>query len=149
MKPPPLAWGVGAGLLIAALLAPVAVTALDELAAARSERARWAAATAAPEGRRGPLVARGLAIEGDSTVLAARIRERARNGGVLVEALDALPGDGELVVVRLRLSGPEKAVLALVDSLEREAPLIRLRGWRIVAIDRGVRLTGDAVAARR
>ncbi|MEI9851844.1 MAG: hypothetical protein WDN24_14565 [Sphingomonas sp.] len=39
---------------------------------------------------------------------------------------------------------------ALADSLEREAPLVRLRGWTIEPVaGGGVRLRGQAVAVRQ
>jgi len=145
MKLPPLAIGAGAGLLIAALLAPATGTALGKLGAVRAERARLTAQLAAPQGAPPPLVVSGLALGGD---LAASIRERARSGGVLVEELADVSPAGRLAVLRLRLSGPEKAVLALADSLERDTPLVRLRGWRLAGIEGGVRLTGEAVAVR-
>lgn len=145
MKLPPLAIGAGAGLLIAALLAPATGTALGKLGAARAERARLAAQLAAPHGAPPPLVVSGLVLGGD---LAANIRERARSGGVLVEEIADVSPPGRLTVFRLRLSGPEKAVLALADSLERDTPLVRLRGWRLAGIEGGVRLTGEAVAVR-
>ena len=148
MKLPPLAIGLGAGLLAAALLAPATGTALGNLAAARAERAVLAAQLAGPQGPPPPLLVSGLALGGDAAALAANIRERARSGGVLVEALANVSGPGRLVVLQLRLSGPEKAVLALADSLERDTPLVRLRGWRLAGIEGGVRLTAEAVAVR-
>jgi hypothetical protein len=148
MNVPPLALGAGAGLLLAVVLAPATGTALGTLATARAERAKLAQAVAAPEAASGPLVAPGLALGGDAAALAANIRARARSGGVLVEEASAVSA-GTLAIVRLRLSGPEKAVVALSDSLERDTPLVRLRGWRLVAIEGGLRLTGEAVAVRR
>ena len=149
MKPPPIAIGAGTGLLIALLLAPATGTALGKLASARDDRARLAAAIGAPTGGPPPMVAEGLALNGGTDALIARIREHARGGGVLVEEAKGLSETGALVVVRFRLSGAEKAVVALADSLEREAPLVRLRGWTLEAIPGGVRLSGDAVAVRR
>lgn len=147
MKLPPLAYGMGAGLIAIALLVPVTGSALGELATARADRAKLAAAAAAPEAARPAMVVQGQAL-GDPAALAARIRELARNGGVLVEALSEPKGNG-LIAVSFRISGPEKAVVALADALERDAPLVRLRGWRMIAIPGGVRLSGDAVAVRR
>ncbi|MEI9928423.1 MAG: hypothetical protein WDN44_12910 [Sphingomonas sp.] len=102
------------------------------------------------------LVAEGLAFAGDTAALDAGIRARARSGGVLVEEIAALPSDGPVIAVRVRLSGAEKAVLALVDGVERGTPLIRLRAWRLSpTADGGVRLTakpwrcGDDRAAPR
>lgn len=147
MRGSPIAWGVGGGLALVLALAPSVGTALGRLATAREERAALTAALAAPPAARGPLVARGLALR-DPQALVAQIRERARSGGVLVEEATPVRGEGALIAIRLRISGPEKAVIALADALEREAPLVRLRGWRIAAIEGGVRLSGDAVAVK-
>jgi hypothetical protein len=149
MKMPPLALGAGAGLLLALLLAPATGTALGKLAAVRDERAALASKVAGPLLPPPPLVVSGLPLAGDAALLAANIRERGRSGGVLVEEIANLPRPGRLVVLRLRLSGPEKAVLALADSLERDAPLVRLRTWQLTGIEGGVRLTGEAVAVRQ
>lgn len=148
MNLPPLAIGALGGLAVAALFAPATGTVLGELAAARGERARLAAEIAAPK-RTAPLVAADLALQGGGDALVARIRERARAGGVLVEEAAPLKGDGALVVVRFRASGPEKAVIALADALERETPMVRLKRWKLVAIPGGVRLSGEAVAVMR
>ncbi|MCW3847443.1 hypothetical protein OF829_09325 [Sphingomonas sp. LB-2] len=147
MKLPPLAIGLGGGLLLALLLAPATGTALGTLASARAERAKLAEALAAPESN-AALVAPDAAVPGGDAVI-ARIRERARGGGVLVEDARPLRGEGALVTVRFRISGAEKAVVALADSLEREAPLVRLRTWKLEAIPGGVRLSADAVAVLR
>lgn len=147
MKVPPLWAGAGVGLALMLVLAPATGNALGELARARAERIRLAQVVAVP-GNDSPLVAPEL-VNGDANVLAGRIRDRARAGGVLVEELVALPGNGRLVAVRLRLSGTEQAVLALADALERGSPLARLRAWRLTPIpEGGVRLLGEAVAVR-
>jgi hypothetical protein len=148
MKLPPLAIGSSAGLVIAALLAPATGTALGKLATARAERARLTAQLAQPHGPQPPLLVSGLALGGDAASFAANVRERARSGGVLVEEITNVSPSGRLVVLRLSLSGPEKAVVALADSLERDTPLVRLRGWKLAGIQSGVRLTGEAVAVR-
>jgi len=148
MKFPPLGAGVAGGLLLAAVLAPATGTALGKLAAARADRARLTAEIAAPDSN-AALVAPGLALSGGEDSVIARIRERARGGGVLVEEAVVAKGSGSLLVIRFRISGAEKAVIALADSLEREAPLVRLRTWKLVAIPGGVRLTADAVGAIR
>lgn len=147
MKVPPLGWGIGAGLLAMALLTPLTGSALGGLSSARGEQAKLAAAVAAPETARAPMVVQGQALS-DPAALALRIRELARNGGVLVEET-APPSGTALIAVRFRISGPEKAVIALADALERETPLVRLRDWKLVAIDGGVRLTGEAVAVKK
>jgi hypothetical protein len=147
MKLSPLGWGIAAGLAAMALLAPIAGNALGDLSVARSERTKLAAAVAAPETNRTAMVVQGQALS-DPAALALRIRELARNGGVLVE--EASPPSGtSLIAIRFRISGPEKAVIALADALERETPLVRLRGWKLVAIEGGVRLTGEAVAVKK
>lgn len=148
MKLPSLLIGALAGLALAAALAPATGNVLGTLAKARAERAALIETLAAPESN-SALVAPGLAITGGEDSVIARIRERARGGGVLVEEAAVAKGSGSLVVIRLRISGAEKAVIALADSLEREAPLVRLRTWKLVAIPGGVRLTADAVGAIR
>ncbi|MCW3835739.1 hypothetical protein ACFQ1E_05590 [Sphingomonas canadensis] len=148
MKVPPLAVGAGAGLLLALLLAPATGGALGDLSRARADRAKAAADAAVPAGPQPALVAPGL-VTGEAAALVARVRARAKDGGVLVEEAAELPVQGALARVRLRLSGPEKAVLALADSLEREPPLVRLAAWRIDPIEGGLRLTAEAVAVRQ
>lgn len=153
MKLGPIAIGAGAGVLLLLASLPLVGGAIGGLAEARAERARLEAALAAPV-ERSPLVAPGLAIDGGQAdaarTLATRVRALAGSGGVLVEDARPLASAGGLAVLGIRLSGPEKAVLALVDSLEREAPLVRLRRWRIAALaEGGVRLDGEAVAAWR
>ncbi len=148
MRLPPLAIGVAGGLALAAALAPATGTALGKLASARAERAALTRQLSAPESN-AALVAPGLAITGGEDAVIARIRERARGGGVLVEEAAVLKGSGSLLVIRFRISGAEKAVLALADSLEREAPLVRLGRWKLVAISGGVRLSAEAVGAIR
>ena len=151
MKLPRLAIGVGAGLIAALLLVPATGSALRELAAARAERARLGALAETPAAA-SPLVAPGLALgtrdaaEGRAAIM-ARLERLAKAGGVLVEQMRAAQVPDPLAAVRVRLSGPEKAVLALADTLERERPLMRLRSWRVEPVAGGVRLTGDVVAA--
>lgn len=148
MKVPPLWAGAGAGLALMLVLAPATGNALGELSRARAERTGLARAAAAPPAD-AALVAPDLVTSGGADALIARIRDRARAGGVLVEEIAALPGDGKLVAVRLRLSGAESAVLALADTLERGTPLVRLRAWRLTPIpEGGIRLLGEAVAVR-
>lgn len=145
MKLPPIAMGAGGGLLLALVLAPFAGSSLGALAAARAERS---ALTRVPPEATTPLVASGLTT--DAAPLAARIRAAASQGGVLVEEIAERKGGGGLVRLRLRVSGPEKAVVALADRLERDAPLVRLRAWRLLPLpDGGVRLVAEAVAVRR
>jgi hypothetical protein len=148
---PPLAYGVAGGLLAALLIAPFAGTAVGELAKARGERDALAAAARAPTGDVAVL-APGLAIPAKDaaaarTAILNRIQALAKTGGVLVEETHAIEGPPGIAGLRIRVSGAEKAVVALADALERGRPLIRLRSWQLVPIAGGVRLTGEAVAA--
>ncbi len=155
MKLPPVVIGGLAGLAVALLLAPATGTALGDLAAARAERAKLAAVAAQPAAPP-PLLAPGLDLHaadpaaGRSAIL-QRIRGLAQSGGVLVEEASVAPAPDGVVALRIRLSGPEKAVVALTDALERSKPLMRLRTWRIEPLteSEGVRLIGEVVAAWR
>jgi hypothetical protein len=146
--------GAGAGLLTLLLLAPATGTALGKLAQARADRMA-AAALARTPATRPPLLPSALRVRAANEaeagrVVAARLRARAASAGVLVEQADRVRGGGGLVRLRLRLSGPDKAVVALADRLEREAPLLRFTRWRVGALpDGGARLDGEAVAAWR
>lgn len=147
----PMLWGLIAGLLLAALLAPWTGTALGALARARSARAAALAVAAAPASNL-PVLRPELAFAPGTAAAAvrARIERLARGGGVLVESVRPAAAPPPLVLVELRLSGPEKAVVALADALERERPLVRFRTWRIVPAEGGgVRLSGTLVGAVR
>lgn len=151
MRPPPVAIGLGGGLLLALLLAPATGTSLGALAKARAERAAQIADRDAPMPARAPRVAGAQLLRAADPAaargaLANRIRTQAARDGVLVEALAPVGAPPGLAVVRVRLSGPEKAVIALADRLERSAPVLRLRDWRVEPVDGGVRLTAEAVA---
>lgn len=154
MKVPPLLLGAGAGLIGALLMAPVAGSALGELASARAERDSLRAEADAPAVRQ-PLLAPGLALRaGDAaaarTLAAARVEALAKAGGLLVEDSGALAAPAGVVALRLRVSGAEKAVLGFADALEREKPVLRLRGWEIEALPGGsVRLSGELVGGWR
>jgi hypothetical protein len=147
--------GIGGGLAALALLAPATGTALGELARAREAVGAARAAANAPMTRPVPLTAAGLRAPGGNettaaAALAGRVRRLAAEGGVLVEQAGRVPGGEGLVRLRLRLSGPDKAVIALADRIEREAPLMRFAAWRVTALPGGgVRLEGEAVAAWR
>lgn len=154
MRLPPLAIGSGVGLGIALLLAPATGTALGRLASARAERARLAALATEPVPPPA-LAAPGLALgapdpaAGRSAIM-ARVQTLAKAGGVLVEETSAARAPAELVALRIRVSGTEKAVVAFADALERARPLMRLRSWRVEPVPGGgVRLTGEAIAAWR
>lgn len=144
----PILWGVIAGLLLVALLAPWTGGALGRLAAARGERDRLEALLARPVAQ-GPLLDPASSF-GSAQAVQQRIERLARAGGVLVEEVQAVPEPAPLIGVRLRLSGPEKAVVALADGLTRERPLLRFRTWRLVPAEGGgVRLSGELVGVAR
>ncbi|WP_423602260.1 hypothetical protein [Sphingomonas sp. MS122] len=147
--------GVGGGLAVLALLAPATGTALGKLMRAREAAAGARLAAAAPRPAAVPLAAPGLRAPGASETeaargLAGRVRRLAAEGGVLVEqAAPVVAGEG-LARLRLRLSGPDKAVVALADRIERGTPLTRFAAWRMTALPGGgLRLEGEAVAAWR
>ncbi|HEY0623463.1 hypothetical protein [Sphingomonas sp.] len=145
--------GIGGGLAVVALLAPATGTALGKLARAREAVAAMRAAASAPARAPVPLTAAALRAPGGSEaaaagLLAARVRKLAAEGGVLVEQAAGVPGGAGLVRLQLRMSGPDKAVVALTDRIEREAPLLRFAAWRASALpDGGLRVEGEAVAA--
>lgn len=147
--------GACGGLAAALLLAPATGTALGKLARAREARAEAAALASPALGKPLPLIPSALQIPATNErnaarALADRVRTLAARGGVLVEQAEPVATRGGLVRLRLRLSGPDKAVVELADRLEREGPLVRLRDWRVVALgDGGVRLDGEAVSAWR
>lgn len=147
--------GLGGGLVALALLAPATGTALGELARARGAVDVARVAANAPAARPVPLTVAGLRAPGGNEAAAARalverVRRLAAEGGVLVEQAARVPAGEGLVKLQLRLSGPDKAVIALADRIEREAPLTRFAAWRVAALPGGgVRLEGEAVAAWR
>lgn len=147
--------GIGGGVVAVALLAPATGTALGKLAQARDTLVEARAAANAPAARPVPLTAAGLRAPGGSEAaaagtLVARVRRLAAEGGVLVEQAVRAPAGEGLVRLRLRLSGPDKAVIALADRIEREAPLLRFAAWRASALPGGgLRIEGEAVAAWR
>ncbi|WP_447724133.1 GspMb/PilO family protein [Sphingomonas koreensis] len=147
--------GIGGGLVAVALLAPATGTALGKLARARGAVAEARTAVRAPARAPVPLTAAGLRAPGGNEAaaagaLAARVRKLAAEGGVLVEQAARVPAGEGVAKLQLRLSGPDKAVVALVDRIEREAPLLRFAAWRATALPGGsVRIEGEAVAAWR
>jgi hypothetical protein len=154
VKLPSLAIGAGAGLLVALLLAPATGTALGKLSTARAERARLAALAVSPAANLSPLapdlMLRTADIAAARAAMMNRVQSLAKAGGVLVEETSAVPAAEGLAGLRIRVSGAEKAVIALADALERARPLIRLRRWRVDPVaGGGVRLSGDLVAAWR
>ncbi len=155
MMPGRLALGLCGGAIAAVLLAVPAADALSDLWAARQQRATLAARLAAPPAPKRPLVAPGLAIAAPDRTSAARnfamrLRTSAASAGVLVETLTPTAPQPGIVTLRIRLSGPEKAVIAWIDGIERGTPLTRLRSWRATALaDGGMRVEGELVAAWR
>lgn len=143
-------WGGVGGLVLALLLAPWTGAALGRLDKARAARDRQAALLAAPVAV-APLLATDQSFaKSQVAAIRPRIEGLARAGGVLVEELQPVAEPAPLVGVRLRVSGPEKAVVALADALERELPLLRFRSWRLVPAEGGgVRLAGELVGATR
>lgn len=147
--------GIAGGLVAVALLAPATGTALGKLERARAAVAQAQAVARAPTRAAVPLTAAGLRAPGGNEAAAARaqanrVRRLAAEGGVLVEQAEQAPGGEGLVKLQLRLSGPDKAVVALTDRIEREAPLLRFASWRASALaGGGLRVEGEAVAAWR
>jgi len=147
--------GVLGGLTAAAALAPATGTALGKLAHAREAAGKAQAAVSAPARAPVPLIAAGLRAPGGNEAAAARglvahVRKVAAAGGVLVEQVAPGRGGEGLVKLQFRLSGPDKAVVALVDRIEREAPLLRFAAWRASALPGGgLRIEGEVVAAWR
>lgn len=150
MSAGPIRLGViGGAVVTALLLAGPGRGALDRLAVARQARAVAAEVPAAPP----PLTTPDLAWptgEADAPgAIADELRARARAGGVLVERMEPLAAPTGLVTLGVRLSGSERAVLAIADGLERGTPVARWRTWRLVPAAGGVRLDGELVAAWR
>lgn len=147
-----IAGGTAAALALALLAVPV-LNAIDRLGTAR--RSAATALAARPSGPPPALVASDWRTPGGNSIAAgrstaARIRALAARDGVLVEEAEPVAMTGGLARVRLRLSGNEKAVIALIDAIERERPLTRMATWQSEALgDGGMRLSGEAVAAWR
>ncbi|ODP39420.1 hypothetical protein [Sphingomonas turrisvirgatae] len=140
--------GLAGGLVALLSLAPATGTALEDLARARAARAEAAALAARPSTPAPPLLAARLRLPGGAKAAIARIRSLAAAGGVLVEQTDILSSQGGVIRLRVKLSGADKAVIALIDRIERDAPLIRFDSWQLQALGEAeVRLTGEAVAA--
>jgi hypothetical protein len=141
------------GVIAAIALAFPTADALRDLARARQDRD--AARAALAQGRPGPVAAAALALPADGAAdarrrLAARVRADAAQGGVLVEAIaaDTAVPDA-LAALTLRASGPEKAVVAFADTLERGRRPVRLLAWRMTPAPGGVRLDARLVAPWR
>lgn len=145
-----LALGVASGAAAVVLLSPLTSDALETLRAAQTVHTRLGL-----EAERGDVAAAlvfpGLASSARDEAAAraailGRVNMLARNGGVLVETVAAVPMPQGLAAVRLRVSGAEKAVLAFADALERRRPLMRLRSWRVEPVAGGIRLSGEVLA---
>jgi hypothetical protein len=127
------------------------MSALDRLADAREMRSRLTAALQAPPAPPTILPALALAAPDRNAAargIAAQLRAAAIAGGLLVETIaPADPGAPGLVALDLRLSGPEKAVVAFADRTERARPLARFATWRVEAGEGGsIRLDARLVA---
>lgn len=140
-----------AGLLLAAAFALPMAGALDRLADARETRDRYAAALHSPPSP--PVVAPDLTFAAPDRMaatrrLAGQVRAAATAAGLLLEAAaPADPGAPGLIAFDLRLSGPEKAVVAFADRIERGRPLARFARWRVEAGEGGsIRLDARLVA---
>lgn len=152
MKPSPLALGIGTGLALLLATAPLVGDALGDLAAARERRAQAARVAALPD-RPAAIVEKGNALDvpdaaAGRAAMMARVQRLSKAGGVLVEETSAATAPDGLVALRVRVSGAEKAVIALAEAFERERPLMRLRSWRVEPVAGGVRLSGEAVAVQ-
>lgn len=141
------------GALAALALAVPAARALDDMADARRALAASQAVVAA--GMPGPVAPAATAFPADDAGdarrrLAARIRADATRGGVLIESIGGDPATpAALAGLTLRASGPEKAVVAFADALERAEVPVRMLGWRLTPAPGGVRLDARVVARWR
>lgn len=141
------------GAIVAAILASPAADAVADLSRARAARDRAVATLARPVA--GPVALPDAAMAADGAAdarsrLAARLRAEAIRGGVLIEAIvPDRTGPEAIAVVAIRVSGPEKSVIAFADTIERTAPMLRLSDWRLVPAPGGVRLDGRVVAPWR
>ncbi|MBR0551018.1 hypothetical protein [Stakelama marina] len=147
--------GAVAGMLAAFFLAIPMRHSLGELTRARAGLSALRSAIE-DTGTDRPLIAgnkvlRAASARAARAAIGNRVRGLANRGGVLVEAMGAGGDAGEgLAAVSVRLSGNEKAVIALADAIERGDPVMRFGSWRIRAIADGtVRLQGVLVAPWR
>ena len=155
-KPGPVAAGVIGGGVLAALVAWPALTASSELQQRRAEAGRLAAQSKSMATPSAMLVGETRALMASNRAAAERqiarsLMAQAKAGGLLIEAVSRGKAPGEhLIAVRFRLSGAEKGVLAIVDAVESDRPVMRLSEWRIEALaDGDVRLTATVVAPWR
>jgi hypothetical protein len=154
MKRDPIAGAVLLGVIVALLLAPWAGAGVQRLRHLREEQ-DGLADTLAAQPAAAPLVAPGLALAARSpaaarAALAVRVRQLAKNDGILVEQIAPAEVPAPLVSVQLGVSGQEKAVLSFADTIERDAPLARFSEWTLAPEPGGtLRLTGRLTVATR
>lgn len=141
--------GAAGGLTAALLLAWPTMAALERLAVARDDRAAAAVAPPPPAPLVQPEQAWPVGETDPAVTIGAALRARARAAGVLVERAEPLAAPEGLATLAVRLSGSERAVLALADGLERGMPMARWRRWRVTAEGEGVRIDGELVAPWR
>ena len=149
MKRDPLVWGSGGGIAAALLLVPAVGGTLERLTAARRAQADAALPVPRPAALVRPDLAWPVGSDDAATRMAAELRGRARADGVLVERAEPLAAPEGLVTLDVRLSGSERAVLALANGLERGQPLARWRRWSVTPAAAGLRLDGELVAPWR
>ncbi|WP_315764255.1 hypothetical protein [Sphingomonas sp. Y38-1Y] len=143
--------GGGVGAALAALAWPSARASLDRLDAVRAgvaeDRAQAAPVDTVPNAAW--RLRAGSAPSALASV-AQRVRQAASGNGVLVEREAAADPIGPGVAqIDLTLSGPEKAVLAIADRVEREGAGARWQSWRLQPAPGGVRLSGSVAVAWR
>tara|TARA_B100000678_G_scaffold278266_1_gene272856 strand:- start:80 stop:529 length:450 start_codon:yes stop_codon:yes gene_type:complete len=140
------------GMAGAFAMTPAAIAELDARSEARLDLATLKARVAAAQQPQPPLLSPARTLRaGDATEarakLASSLRRAAAGQGVLVEAIDPMTADKGLVRFSVRLSGNEKAVIALADEIERQDPVTRFADWRIEAVAQGqVRLSAQMIA---
>jgi hypothetical protein len=148
----PVVIGALSGTVLAAGLWIAALDALATLDTLRTAAAREAAAIVGADAL--PDAAFRLSAGGAGAaqrLVARRIRRGAAAGGMLIEQLvGAAPLAPGIARLSVRVSGSEKAVLTLADSIERDAPGVRWRRWRIEPVSPGtLRLSGEVAIAWR
>jgi hypothetical protein len=138
----------------AALFAWPALDAWFDLSDARAARA--AATMSVRESRSAVPLLRDDATMRASDAMAARramagtVIGRGRAGGLLIERVAPARGTPRLAAIVVQLSGPEAGVIALIDHVERQRPVMRFSQWRMEAADNGaVRFSGVLIAPWR
>lgn len=134
------------------------IDAVEGLGQARSRSARLDALASRRSPPEAPPLPAQLAFPGATRQAAAaavgmRIRATAARAQLGPPSLALPPEDPtnpNLIRIELALEGPEMRLLRFVADLERDAPAVRLRTWRISRLDAptpGLRLEATAVAA--